>query len=71
MNISTNKLKSRYKAGDIIQVRLVEDLGDHAWLVSLEGTLIQVRNRSLSEFREGMMISVRLESLDPARLVVL
>jgi hypothetical protein len=68
---STNKIKARYKTGELIQVRVVEYISEQAWIVSLQGSLIQVRNRSQRPFKEGEEITVKVESVDPAVLTIL
>jgi uncharacterized Fe-S cluster-containing radical SAM superfamily enzyme len=71
MNSSTNKIKSRYKAGELIKVRVVEFISGQSWIVSLQGSLIQVRNRSQRSFSVGEEISVKVESVDPAVLTII
>jgi uncharacterized Fe-S cluster-containing radical SAM superfamily enzyme len=71
MNSSTNKIKSRYKAGELIKVRVVEYISGQSWIVSLQGSLIQVRNRSQQSFKVGEEIMVKVESVDPAVLTII
>lgn len=70
MITSTSKVRSKYEVGDYIKVRVIEFISDHAWIVSLDGSLIQIQNKSHRPFQVGQMIGVRVESLDPVILAL-
>jgi hypothetical protein len=65
---SSLKLRMNYKVGDHLQVKVLEQLDDSAWIVSLQGVLIQVRNSTSQPLNEGDIIWMRLISLDPPQL---
>ena len=64
------KLQRRYQVGDVIPVKVIEHIEGKTWIVSCEGDLIRVQNTSPQTLHEGDVISMRLVSLDPPRLVV-
>jgi len=65
---SSDKLKARHKTGDMVSVKIIENIDARSWIVSLDGTLIQVRNKSPHSFREGEIVKMRVMSLDPPQL---
>ncbi len=65
---SSQKLKMHYKIGDHLQVKVIERVDKDAWIVSLQGLLIQVRNSSAQPLKEGDIILMRLVSLDPPKM---
>lgn len=68
MITSSQKLKTRYQVGDLLSVKVIEQIEDRAWIVSLQGVLIQVYNSTTQPLKEGQMITMRLVSLDPPQL---
>ncbi len=64
------KIRSRYRQGDVIPVKVIEHIDGDSWIVSFEGDLIRVQNSSQQKFREGAVISMRLISVDPPQLIV-
>jgi DNA primase len=65
---SSQKLKAHYKIGDQLQVKVIERVDNTAWIVSLQGVLIQVRNSTAQPLKEGDVILMRLVSLDPPKM---
>ncbi len=65
---SSQKLKMHYKIGDQLEVKVIERVDNTAWIVSLQGVLIQVRNSSAQPLKEGDIILMRLVSLDPPQM---
>lgn len=61
--------KSKLKIGDQIQVKIIEHVDGNDWIVSLSGSLLRVVNTSQKKFREGENIWLKVESLEPPRLV--
>lgn len=57
-----------YKIGDQLEVKVIERVDNTAWIVSLQGVLIQVRNSSAQPLKEGDIILMRLVSLDPPQM---
>jgi hypothetical protein len=68
MNTSSQKLKSLYQINDVIPVKVIEQVDDRAWIVSLQGVLIQVYNSTSQPLKEGEVLPMRLISLDPPKL---
>ena len=54
--------------GDVISVKVVEQVDAKSWIVSLEGLLIQVKNTTDVALREGEMVRMQVTSLNPPRL---
>ena len=69
--LSTTKLKKSYRIGDRIQAKVIERIDETDWIVSLEGTLIKVVNRTGQILKDGDMVPLRVDSLDPAKLTIL
>ncbi len=65
---SSQKLKLHYQAGDQLTVKIIERVENNAWIVSLDGLLIQVYNSTSQSIKEGDIVKVRLVSLDPPKL---
>ena len=65
---SSHKLKKHYNVGDLIEVKVIERVDNTAWIVSLQGMLIQVRNSTTLSLKEGDTVRMRLVSLDPPQL---
>lgn len=65
---SSQKLKSLYRLQDRLQVKVIEQVDARAWIVSLNGVLIQVYNSTDAEMEEGQILWMQLVSLDPPRL---
>lgn len=65
---SSQKLKMHYKIGDNLEVKVIERVDNSAWIVSLQGMLIQVRNSTTLSLKEGDIVQMRLVSLDPPQL---
>ncbi len=61
--------KTKLKIGDQIQVKIIEHIDGNDWIVSLSGRLLRVVNTSQKKFREGENIWLKVESLEPPRLV--
>lgn len=57
-----------YKIGDNLEVKVIERVDNSAWIVSLQGMLIQVRNSTTLSLKEGDIVQMRLVSLDPPQL---
>lgn len=68
MNTSSQKLKSLYQINDVIPVKVIEQIDDRSWIVSLQGVLIQVYNSTSQPLKEGEILTMRLISLDPPQL---
>lgn len=68
MITSSQKLKGRHRVGDVILVKVLEQLDSRSWIVSLDGTLIQVKNLAPRNFKEGQVVSMKVVSLDPPQL---
>ncbi len=43
--LSTTKLKQGYRVGDRISAKVIEQIDETDWIVSLEGTLIKIVKR--------------------------
>lgn len=71
MITSDEKLKLRCKVGDRLRVRVIEQVDATSWIVSLDGTLIQVSNSTHRLFKEGEYVTVRVDSLTPPKLTLL
>jgi uncharacterized Fe-S cluster-containing radical SAM superfamily enzyme len=65
---SAQKLKLHYKVGDELDVKVIERVDNNAWIVSLRGMLIQVRNSTTFSLKEGDTVRMRLVSLNPPQL---
>lgn len=65
---SSQKLKSKHDVGEIILVKVIEQLDAKSWIVSLQGTLIQVKNTTNITLKEGEMVRMRVSSLNPPQL---
>lgn len=68
MATSSDKLRSLYKIGDVLLVRVVEKVDEHSWIVSLDGTLIRVVNATGRKINEGETAKMRVQSFDPPQL---
>jgi len=68
MITSSQKLKTRYQLGDVITVKVIEKVDERSWIVSLEGTLIQVKNTTATALEEGEMVRMQVTSLNPPQL---
>lgn len=65
---SSQKLKLKHDVGEIILVKVIEQLDAKSWIVSLQGTLIQVKNTTNIALKEGEMVRMRVSSLNPPQL---
>ncbi len=65
---SSFKLQNRYDIGDIITVKVIEQIDPKSWIVSLDGTLIQVKNTTSVPLTEGEMVRMEVVSLNPPEL---
>lgn len=65
---SGEKLRQNYRVGDWIFVKIIEHIGDKAWIVGVEGMLLQVQNFTLQDLREGQTVRMRVVSLNPPQL---
>lgn len=65
----TSAKLTRYKIGDHIQAKVIEHIDGKEWILSLEGNLIRVVNSSRTKFKEGEKVWLKIESLEPPRLV--
>lgn len=65
---SKEKLERRYRLGDICSVRVIEQIDRESWIVSFGGTLIQIKNKTIRPLKEGVMVSVRVKSMNPVEL---
>ncbi len=68
MITSKEKFQNRYRLGDTCSVRVIEQVDHESWIVSFSGTLIQIKNRTVRPLREGVMVSVRVKSMNPVEL---
>jgi hypothetical protein len=68
MITSKEKLEQRYKLGDTCSVRVIEMIDHESWIVSFAGTLIQIKNKTVRPLREGVMVTVRVKSMNPIEL---
>ncbi len=68
MITSSQKLKTRHQINDILAVKVIEQVDERAWIVSLQGVLIQVYNSTDQKINEGDLLKMRLISLDPPQL---
>lgn len=68
MITSSQKLKTRYQVGDLLSVKVIEQIDSRSWIVSLQGVLIQVYNSTAQPLQDGQIITMRLVSLDPPQL---
>lgn len=68
MITSSQKLQAKHKVGDIITVKVIENIDPRSWLVSVDGTLLQVKNVTPLAFKEGERVRVKVVSLHPPQL---
>jgi hypothetical protein len=52
----------------VITVKVIEKIDSTCWIVSLGGTLIQVKNTTPIPLQEGEMIRMQVTSLHPPQL---
>lgn len=65
---SREKLERRYSVNDICTVRVIEQVDKESWIVSFGGTLIQIKNKTIRPLKEGILVSVRVKSMNPVEL---
>lgn len=65
---SNRKLERHHRLNDVFTVKVIERIDRESWIVSLSGTLIQVKNKTARTLREGDHVQVRLKSLNPTQL---
>lgn len=56
--------------GSIVQARLIEALDQDHWIVSFQGRLIQVKNSTPIEFKENLLLNLKVKKTSPVELVV-
>ena len=61
----------KLKIGDRIQGKLVEEMEDNLWIVSIDGDLLQVRNTSDLSFKEGKKVQLQVMREKPLQLIIL
>ncbi|MCB9072859.1 MAG: hypothetical protein H6623_04490 [Bdellovibrionaceae bacterium] len=65
---STEKIQNHYRLHEVLSVRVIERVDQESWIVSLSGTLIQVKNKTKRPMRIGEQVRMRIKSLDPVEL---
>ncbi len=68
MTSSSHKLRSKYHVGEVLTVKVVERIDATCWIVSLGGTLIQVKNTTPIPLQEGETVRMQVTSLHPPQL---
>jgi hypothetical protein len=56
------------KLGDIVHGKLIEAIDDNHWIVSFNGTLMQVKNTSPIPFEKDKIIKLRISRERPLEL---
>jgi uncharacterized Fe-S cluster-containing radical SAM superfamily protein len=65
---SKQKLENKHQIHDIFTVKVIERVDHESWIVSMSGTLIQIKNKTHRDLKEGAQVRVRVKSLDPVQL---
>lgn len=57
--------------GDVIVAKVFEKLSSYEYIVSIDGQLIQVQNRTLKQFELGSSVSLLVSGVKPLKLQLL